>query len=245
MKEVRFKIPKLAIACVLVLAAAITAILIIKNQPTEFPVSDLEQITLEERTAKIVNYLEEIDRKDEDANDQSLDRYIAYALEYSYNENDKASLTATEIEELLESVFDKDFKSEEINEVGVSSILLDKNVSHDPVGQVYTLNPHTDKRIIAGIPVAKYIATNFYTNKEKSVYTITFDKYTAKSPYDVLPRLTGSGAGVNDYLDGKGKIKSIKDAIDEDGAKAITAPEKQTTIEFILKDKKLLIKSIK
>ncbi len=245
MKEVRFRIPKLAIACVLILAAAITAILIIKNQPTEFPVSGLEQIALEERTAKTINYLEEIDRKDEDANNQSLDRYIAYALEYSYNENDKASLTTAEIKDFLESVFDRQFSPDELNNVGISPLLLDKNVSHDPVGQVYTLNPHTDKRIIADIPVTKYIATKIYTNKDKSVYTITYDKYTAKSPYDVLPHLTGSGAGVNDYLDGKGKIKSLKDAIDEDGAKAITTPEKQTTIEFVLKDKKLLIKSIK
>ena len=204
MKEVRFRIPKLAIACVLILAAAITAILIIKNQPTEFPVSGLEQIALEERTAKTINYLEEIDRKDEDANNQSLDRYIAYALEYSYNENDKASLTTAEIKDFLESVFDRQFSPDELNNVGISPLLLDKNV-----------------------------------------YTITYDKYTAKSPYDVLPHLTGSGAGVNDYLDGKGKIKSLKDAIDEDGAKAITTPEKQTTIEFVLKDKKLLIKSIK
>jgi hypothetical protein len=244
MKEVRFKIPKLAIACVLVLAAAITAIIIIKNQPTEFPVSDLERITLEERTATTVNYLEEIDRKDESANEQSLDRYIAYALEYSYNENDKASLTATEIKDFLESVFDKQFNSDDLNNVGISPLLLDKNVHHDPVAQVYTLNPNTDKRIIADIPVTKYIATNTYTNKDKSVYTIVYDKYTAKSPYDVLPHLNG-GTGVKDYLDGKGKIKSIKDAIDEESAKAITTPEKLTTIEYVLKDKKLLIKSIK
>ena len=244
MKEVRFRIPKLAIACVLVLAAAITAIIVIKNQPTEFPVSNLERITLEERTATTVNYLEEIDRKDESANEQSLDRYIAYALEYSYNENDKASLTATEIKDFLETVFDKEFKADEINGVGISPLLLDKNVHHDPVSQIYTLNPHTDKRIIADIPVTKYIATKIYTNKEKTVYTITYDKYTAKSPYDVLPHL-GGGTGVKDYLDGKGKIKSIKDAITDDGAKEITTPEKQTIIEFVLKDKKLLIKSIK
>lgn len=244
MKEVRFKIPKLAIACVLVLAAAIIAIIVIKNQPTEFPVSDLERITLEERTATTVNYLEEIDRKDESANEQSLDRYIAYALEYSYNENDKASLTATEIKDFLETVFDKEFKADEINEVGISPLLLDKNVHHDPVSQIYTLNPHTDKRIIADIPVTKYIATKIYTNKEKTVYTITYDKYTAKSPYDALPHLNG-GTGTKDYLDGKGKIKSFKDAIDEESAKAITTPEKQTTIEYVLKDKKLLIKSIK
>ena len=244
MKEVRFRIPKLAIACILVIAIAIATVIVAKNLPTEFPVSDLERITLEERTATTVNYLEEIDRKDESANEQSLDRYIAYALEYSYNENDKASLTTAEIKDFLESVFDRQFSPDELNNVGISPLLLDKNVHHDPVAQVYTLNPNTDKRIIADIPVTKYITTNIYTNKDKSVYTIVYNKYTAKSPYDVLPHLNG-GSGTKDYLDGKGKIKSFKDAIDEESAKAITTPEKQTTIEYVLKDKKLLIKSIK
>ena len=244
MKEVRFRVPKLAIACMLVLAIAIISVVVIKNIPTEFPVSSLERLTLDERSEKVVSYLEEIDKKDENVDEASLDRYIAYALEYSYNENDKASLTTAEIKDFLESVFDKQFSSDELNNVGISPLLLDKNVQHDPVAQFYTLNPNTDKRIIADIPVTKYIATIIYTNRDKSVYTIVYDKYTAKSPYDVLPHLNG-GTGVKDYLDGKGKIKSIKDAIDEAGAKAITTPEKQTTIEFVLKDQKLLIKSIK
>lgn len=244
MKEVRFRIPKLAIACMLVLAIAIISVVVIKNIPTEFPVSSLERLALDERSEKVVSYLEEIDKKDENVAEAPLDRYIAYALEYSYNENDKASLTTTEIKDFLESVFDKQFNSDDLNNVGISPLLLDKNVHHDPVSQIYTLNPNTDKRIIADIPVTKYIATNIYTNKDKSVYTIVYNKYTAKSPYDVLPHLNG-GTGVKDYLDGKGKIKSIKDAIDEESAKAITTPEKQTTIEYVLKDKKLLIKSIK
>ncbi len=244
MKEVRFKIPKLAIACILVLAITIISVIIIKNIPTEFPVSILERLTLDERSEKVVSYLEEIDKKGENVDETPLDCYIAYALEYSYNENDKASLTTAEIKNFLESVFDKQFNSDDLNNVGISPLLLDKNVHHDPVAQVYTLNPNTNKRIIADIPVTKYIATNTYTNKDKSVYTIVYDKYTTKSPYDVLPHLNG-GTGVKDYLDGKGKIKSIKDAIDEESAKAITAPEKQTTVEFVLKDQKLLIKSIK
>ncbi len=244
MKEVRFRIPKLAIACMLVLVIAIISVVVIKNIPTEFPVSSLEHLVLNERSEKAVSYLEEIDKKDENVDEAPLDRYIAYALEYSYNENNKASLTTAEIKDFLESVFDKQFNSDEINNVGISPLLLDKNVHHDPVAQVYTLNPNTDKRIIADIPVTKYIATNIYTNKDKSVYTIVYNKYTAKSPYDALPHLNG-GTGTKDYLDGKGKIKSIKDAIDEESAKAITTPEKQTTIEYVLKDKKLLIKSIK
>ena len=57
MKEVRFRIPKLAIACILVLAIAIISVVVIKNIPAEFPVSGIERLTLDERSEKIVSYL--------------------------------------------------------------------------------------------------------------------------------------------------------------------------------------------
>ena len=251
MREARIKIPKIAIAVAIILIAAITAIIIIKTRPTEFPVSDLERLTLEERSEKIISYLEEIDgnAKSTETNNPNinsipLDQYISYALEYSYNENDQPELSAKKIKKFLESTFDISFKTGDINGVGISPLLLDKNVNHDPVSKIYTLNPSTDKRIIADIPVTKYFLKEIHTNEDKTIYTATYDKYTAKSPYDILPHLE-SMEGVNDYLNGNGKIKSLKDSITKTAAEKLGNPVKQTTIEFVLKDKKLLIKSIK
>lgn len=248
--EARIKIPRLAIVVAVLLVAAIAGIIVVKSQPTEFPVSDLERLTLEERSEKIINYLEEIDgntksteANNPDINNIPLDQYIAYALEYSYNENDQPELSAKKIKSFLESTFDISFKTNDINDVGISPLLLDKNVTHDPVGQVYTISPSTDKRIIAGIPVSKYFLKEIHTNEDKSIYAATYDKYTINSPYDILPHLE-STEGVNDYLNGNGKIKSLKDAITKTAAEKLGEPVKQTTIEFVLKDKKLLIKSI-
>ena len=243
--EARIKIPKLAIAVAALLIAAIAGIVIIKSQPTEFPLSDLESLALDEHTQIAINYLEEIDRDSEtydNLTDYPLDRFIAFALEYNYNENDRTEITVKQIKKLIESIFDIDLKTEDINNVGISPLLLDKNITHDPVGQVYTINPPTDKRIIADIPIAKYIENKIFTNKDKTAYTIVYDKYTAKSPYDVIPHT--SGEGVKDYLDGKGKIKSIKNTITKDNAAEIVAPAKQTNITYVVKDGKLLIKSI-
>ncbi|MBR6166154.1 hypothetical protein IKQ65_00800 [Candidatus Saccharibacteria bacterium] len=244
--EARIKIPRLAIVVAVLLIAAIAGIIIVKSQPTEFPLSDLESLALTEHTETAINYLEEIDKDSETFDnlaDYPLDRFIAFALEYNYNENDKTEISAKQIKKLIESIFDIALKTDDINNVGISPLLLDKNVTHDPVGKIYTLNPQTDKRIIADIPITKYIENKTFTDKDKTTYTVVYDKYTAKSPYDILPHLE-SMEGVNDYLNGNGKIKSLKDSITKSAAEKLGGPVKQTTIEFVLKDKKLLIKSI-
>ena len=244
--EARIKISKLAITVAALLIAAIAGIIIIKSQPTEFPLSDLESIALKEKTETAINYLEEIDKDSEtydNLTDYPLDRFVAFALEYNYNENDKTEISAKQIKKLIQSIFDIELKTEDINNVGISPLLLDKNVTHDPVGQVYTINPPTDKRIIADIPVTKYIENKTFTDKDKTIYTVVYDKYTAKSPYDVIPH--ASGEGVKDYLEGKGKIKSIKNTITKDNAAEIVAPAKQTAITYVVKNGKILIKTIK
>ena len=243
--EARIKIPRLAIVVAALLIAAIAGIIVVKSQPTEFPLSSLESLALAERTETAINYLEEIDKDSEtfdNLTDYPLDRFIAFALEYNYNENDKTEITVKQIKKLIESIFDITLKTEDINNVGISPLLLDKNVTHDPVGKVYSIQPHTDKRIIADIPITKYIENKTFTDKDKTTYTVVYDKYTAKSPYDVIPHT--SGEGVKDYLDGKGKIKSIKNVITKDNAAEIVAPAKQTTITYVVKNGKILIKSI-
>ncbi len=245
--EARIKIPRLAIVVAVLLIAAIAGIIIVKSQPTEFPLSSLESLALTEHTETAINYLEEIDKGSETFDslaDYPLDRFIAFALEYNYNENDKTEISAKQIKKLIESIFDITLKTDDINNVGISPLLLDKNVTHDPVGKVYSIQPHTDKRIIADIPITKYIENKTFTNKDKTAYTVVYDKFTAKSPYDILPHLE-SMEGVNDYLNGNGKIKSLKDSITKSAAEKLGDPVKQTTIEFVLKDKKLLIKSIR
>lgn len=252
-REARIFKPRFIAGILLIAIIAIAIATIFIPKQTEFPLSELERISLEERSAKAINYLEEIDKNEAFdngnesnpiVNDYPLDRYISYALEYSYNENDKSELTVKEIKKFLESTFDAEFSEEAINGVGISPLLLDKNATHDPVGKIYSIKKDFDKRQIADIPVSKYIIKNSYTNKDKSIYTIVYDKYTAKSPYDILPHISG-GAEVKAYLEGKGKVISLKNTINADNVKDITSTEKETVVEYVLKDEKLLIKSIK
>ena len=251
-RKVNIITPRKLIGIALIAIIIVAGVIIFSPKQTEFPLSELERISLEERSAKAANYLEELDKNEEVdknaahnpiINDYPLDRYIAFALEYNYNENDKTELTVKEIKKFLESIFDGEFNEKDINSVGISPLLLDKNVSHDPVEKTYSIKKDFNKRQIADIPISKYIIKNSFTNKDKSVYTIVYDKYTAKSPYDILPHI--DGANTKDYLEGKGKVTSFKSAINSDNAKEITNPEKETIVEYILKDNQLKIKSIK
>lgn len=250
-REVSFINKRTIIGAILTVIIIIAAVIIFIPKQSEFPLSSLEQSSVEERTAKVMNYLEEIDNNDQNRNSSgievngyALDRYIAFALEYNYNENDKTEMSASDIKSFLEANFEGEFDEEKINSVGISPLLLDKNVGHDPVGKVYNLRKDYDKRAIANIPVTKYFAKRYFTNKDKTIYTVIYDKYTAKSPYDVLPHISG-GTGVKDYLEGKGKIIDLKNAITSENAKEITNPEKETTVEYTLKDNKLVVKTIK
>ena len=251
-RKVNFITPRNIIGLALAAIIIVAGVIIFSPKQTEFPLSELERISLEEHSAKAANYLEEIDNSEESSKDAAhnptinnhhLDRYIAFALEYNYNENDKTELTVKEIKKFLESIFDGEFNENDINSVGISPLLLDKNVNHDPVGKTYSIKKDFSKRQIADIPISKYIIKNSFTDKDKSIYTIVYDKYTAKSPYDILPHI--DGANTKDYLEGKGKVASFKNAINSDNAKKITNPEKETIVEYILKGNQLKIKSIK
>ena len=252
-REARIIKPRFIAGIILIAILAIVIANIFIPKQTEFPLSELERISLEERSASVANYLEEIDKLDDFDKDSKsnpiingfpLDRYISYALEYSYNESNKSELSVKEIKKFLESTFDAKFNEEKINGVGISPYLLDKNVNHDPVAGTYSIQKNYDKHLIANTAISKYIVKNSFANKDKSTYTIIYDKFVAKSPYDVLPHIN-SNVDINNYLEGKGKITSIKNAINADNVKEITNPEKETTVEYTLKDGKLLIKSIR
>lgn len=256
--KLRAKLPHftpIAVIAAVIAVIAIIAIIITNSTQTEYPISDLERIALEEYSTKYSNYLEELDSTYENEIDNPtnpvingfhLDRYISYAIEYSYNENDDADLTADELVSFINSSMNIDLKKDDVVNIGITPYLLDKNITYDPAEESYSIHKVQDKRDVANTPITKYIENRAHTNKDKSIYTVVYDKYTIKNPYDILPHLTGETSGVKDYLNGKGKITSIKKAITSESIKNIASePEKQLTVEYSVKDNYLVIKTIK
>lgn len=236
-----------------VLLVAVAALGINAYMPKQRQITELEQAAVDSFSSDIMNYMEEIDitakdeeeklKQDVSLSDISLDRYIAFALQYSVDKNDKYELTTKEIKNLVKKIFDVELDTDKINKVGVSPLLLDKHIDHEPVGQIYSLRKEIkSKQKIANTPIAKYIQRN--TELSGDDYVVTFDKYVAKNPYDVLPHSNQSNIKTKAYLDGEGKINDFKKLINADNADKVGAKEKQTIIKLTVKNGKLIIKSV-
>ena len=61
----------------------------------------------------------------------------------------------------------------------------------------------------------------------------------------IITKFINSSTDISDYLKGKGKITSVKNAINEEATKKLGAPVKQTVITYTLKNRKIVIKTIK
>ena len=216
--------------------------------------TDLERIKIEDNSKDVMLFMEEVETS------KDIDRFIAYALEYSYNLNDKDILTAKEIKELIQSKFNVELKEDSINDVGVTPYLLDKHIAHDPEEKTYSINKKDlTQAAIAKIPVVKYEISKI--KKKGKKYIVTYNKYVVENPYEVLNYyndMTGKltdeekenytpydTSDIYNYLTCKGKITSVKEAIDKDNIEKVGKVDKEITVTYIIKDDKLLIDEVK
>lgn len=199
---------------VLVLVILLSS-LFIKNK-----ITGLEKALLTEQTEKAMLYVDSID-----INDTQTDSYILYALEYSYNENDKDTLTYKEIQTIIKNIFDKDLSEDSLNAVGITPLLLDNNVIHKMEEKSYSINKkNMTQRQIANIPINIYKQTK--VKKKRSKYIVEYEKITIENPYDILNYYNDLSASQPDqepydttaimnYLTAKGKMKDIKSVVND------------------------------
>lgn len=238
---------KLIIAGVIIVALVVALILCVI--PKERKLTALEEERLKENSKDVMLHMEEIDRGSEgtgadELKDISKDRFIAYALEYAYSTESKTELSVSDIKSIIESKFDIQVSEDDLNGVGISPILLDKHVNHEPINRIYSISKTGfTKRDIASIPVSNYILTSMKADGDD--YIITYDKYTVKNPYDALNAATDNIPAINDYLNGNGKVAPVKAAITSDNAANIANKDKETTIKYSVKNGKITIVSIK
>ena len=241
---------KLIIAAIALVA--ITAIvLLICLIPKERELTELERVTLKDQSSTIMRYMEEIDVTTDGAealpeklSDIGYDRYIAYALEYSHGEEGKDNLSAEDIKKIIESKFDVELDIEKIKTTGLTPILLNKNVNHDISQGSYSIQKDGfSKRDIAAIPIDVYLEKE--TKVDGKNYAISYEKYTIKNPYDAVPYAADDASGINDYLNGKGKVTAIKQILNADNADKIATHKKSTTVKFSMKNDKILVIFIK
>ena len=233
---------------VLLIVLLLVILLIIKTTK----LSKIEKIKIEDTSSDIMLFYEEIDNKE--VND--TDGYIAYALEYSYNVNDKSELTTKEIKELIESKFNIKLEEDKINDVGITPYLLKKNISHDPSEKKYSIDKSIlTQQDISEIPITKYEITNI--KKKGKKYIVTYDKYVVKNPYEIMnyysdlnvqseeEETTYDTSEILNYLTCKGKITSVKKILTKDDLETLAKKEKSIEIKYILVDGNLKIDNSK
>ncbi len=221
--------------------------------------SKLEKDLLLEQSENMMVYMDSIVKSDE----KDLDSYILYALEYAYNEDNKESLTCKEIKKYIETIFDKNVSVKDINNMGVTPLLMDKGVVHMPDQESYQISrDNITQRQIATIPIVTYQLKSI--KKKRNKFTVNYTESTIENPYEILnyysdlnndntskkkskkKEETYDTSKIMNYLKGKGKIKDVKLAVNDKVVKAKgKVTNKNVTVTYILKGTQFKISKVK
>ena len=163
-------------------------------------VSDIEKNKIIKETTPFVNYINEIENTDSDSND----KYILFALKYHYYQEDKNTLTSTEISDFINRVFDMDIKSKDIKNIGVSPIMAESGVIYNSDKDSYTIViNNTDKRELEKRPIV-YYKINSISKSSKSKFKVKYTKYLIENPLELF----------NDILEYNATKENTEDLVD-------------------------------
>ena len=226
-------------------------------------ISEIEEKTVRNKGEELITYIEDITLSDS----KEVDKYIIYALSNSYNKESKSSLTCKEIYEFIKENFTIEITEEKIKNMGVSPLMLERNISYDPTKDAYEILPaKKDGQTIAETPITHYKLEKISKiNKKK--YVVTYSKYTIEDPYKMLNYYMDENMQNNgtedengnvtydlvdttplvNYLTGSGKLGDAKKIIDDNKINNYAVHDKKGTIKvtYIAKGDKLLIDKIK
>lgn len=239
--KVNKKIIISSLIIVLLIIAIILSVVLIKNKNSK--ITELEKSTIVEVSNPSMSYMEMVEGVKADGQDV----YVAYALAYSYNENDKATLTIDEIEGIVKDVFNIKLDKEKLKEGVLTPALAENFISFDNETEEYTINvsekSYTD---IANTEIVVYVYDNAV--KKKGKYEVSYKKYVISNPYEVLnyyDKVEGyDTTKILDYLKGKEKVNVIKSVITPTMVEGVAKYEKTVKVTYVLKNNKLLIDSV-
>lgn len=226
-------------------------------------ISSIEEKTLREKSDDLMLYIEDITLSE--SND--IDKYIIYALDYSYNKNNKNNLNCDEITTFIKENFTVDTDAEKIRNMGVSPLMLAKNITYEPTTDSYKMNiTKKSPQTIKDEPIIYYKLEKI-SKKNKKKYVVTYKKYIIRDPYQMLNyymdinnntegKEDGKGNMTYDlvdttpivnYLTGAGKLANIKSLIKSNNISSYAQEDKKGEIKvtYIIKNDKLLIDKYK
>lgn len=226
-------------------------------------ISAIEEKSLRNKSSDLMMYIEDITLSDS----KEIDKYIIYSLNYSYNYNSKDTLTCEEIYNFLKDNFTLETSVEAIRNMGVSPLMLERNITYETTTDSYKLNiTKKDANTISQTKITFYKLEKI-SKLNKRKYSVTYSKYEIIDPYKMLnyymdENMNNSGTEdengnviydlvdttpIVNYLTGSGKLSDIKSLIREDNIDKYATLDKKGKIKvtYVVKDEQLLIDNIK
>ena len=223
-------------------------------------ISGIEKKELLRVSDNFIYYIEDI----KDSKSKDIDKYIIYALDYTYNNDSKNSMTCDEIYDFLTENFTIKTSAEEIKNIGVTPLMLERNIVYDDSKQSYMMVGNSDARKIAETPIVYYKIEKISKSNKKR-FVIKYKKYVIENPYDMLnyyiDKNTNSSneenndkkdyndlvdiVPIRNYLLGNGKIIDFKKTIKDEDISKFAKSSGTLKVTYVVKDDKIYIDKIK
>ena len=253
----KIKINKKLLWIILGIILVIIIIFFIRNHITK-----LEKKLLIENSDDIMMYMENIDN----GRSEDIDKYILYALNYAYDNDDSNELTCDKIKEIVEDKFDVTLDSEELNRIGITPLLIENDVMHYPNVMTYSIDKNNgNQRQIIAKPIIIYKRDSI--KKRGNQYIIEYKKITIESLQKIFDYYNEKNIKIEldsnnkkkktnekvydtgkiiSYIRGKGKLKDIKEAVNDEIIKKYgNTDKKMTKVIYRLKNTKFIVEKIK
>ena len=226
--------------------------------------SELEQISFNEKTQDITYFLDIFDKKDEisdeakaeipkeqieetEKRERLLDT-VGFAMQLNYANTGGDELSADEIVDIIKKHLDIDVDSDKMHDEMILQGLSSRYVQYDEEKDKYIFrNPYDVKKVIALTPVTVYLLKS--VKSKGGEYYAVYDKYVIDNPYTALNRTSQDDIphehSINDYLNGHGTPMSIKEVITPENIVDIASESSEVEVVYKLEGNNILFKEIK
>ena len=211
-----------------------------------FRINKLERAALTDFSDKILPYLDDIDYENEDYEADDISKYITFAMEYNFGENNKTEGSYDELNGITQKLFNYKIPEEEFKN-GISSPQL----AHKYVGFMYDKEKYTitrdyiDERLVTITPITVYIEKS--AHKFGKNYTVTYQKYEFETPYKIIDYTATHDISIpdfKDYLEGKATAANLKRAVTKECAEAQGELKKEIKVTYTIKEDRLQVSKI-
>lgn len=244
------------------LIALIALVTLLFFQPRQL--TDLEQISFEEKTHDVANFLELFDPtmqsteenpddEEEPKNEDLLKceenaKKISFALQLNYAETKNDELGVNEAIQIVNDHFATQLTGDILQYEGLDFCLNKHQVNFHENDKTFVFhNPYSTKKSVINTPITKYLLKS--VQRKNNTYFATYSRYVINNPYAALNRTsqdnTQSKYSVNEYLDGHGTQLSIKELITAENVTDIAESNGEIEVSYVVSEDKVLLEDIK